>query len=35
MALSDAELNGQVNALLRKSIRDFENFLTHFDTLEG
>lgn len=35
MAFSDAELTGQMNALLRKSIRDNEKFLTHFDALEG
>lgn len=34
-AFSEGELNGQVSALLRKSMRDYEKFLAHFDTLEG
>lgn len=34
-ALADPTFRDQVYALLRKSIRDHEKYLAHFDTLEG
>ncbi|KAH7924472.1 hypothetical protein BV22DRAFT_1105446 [Leucogyrophana mollusca] len=33
--LADESFREQINALLRKAMRDHERFLAHFDTLEG